>query len=146
MRGSERPDAKTGPLESMSQATFGGFDRVAKAYEPALKGVAQYNLELTGLVARRMRAWFEIPALLTRCKTPHDLLGEQMKFWQTAASQYTQSQQKLVAALTACAVLPAFDGALAGKGEVKPRDFITFPDAPEPSEATEQERADRRAA
>jgi hypothetical protein len=146
MRGSERSDPKNGPLESMSQAAFGGFDRVAKAYEPALKGVAQYNLELSGLMARRMRAWFEIPAALTRSKTPHDLLGEQMKFWQTAVAQYMQSQQKLVAALAAFAVVPAFDGAQSGKGEVKPRDFITFPDAPEPSEATEQERADRRAA
>ena len=72
MRGSERPDPMSGPLETMSQAYFAGIDRMAKAYEPAVNGLSRYNLELAGLAARRARAWFEIPATLGRCKTPQD--------------------------------------------------------------------------
>ena len=144
MRGSERPDAKSGPLENMSQAYFGNLDRIAKAYEPAFKGIAQYNLELAGLMTRRAQAWLEMPASLGRCKTPQDLLGEQMRFWQTAAAHYTQSQQRLAATLGTFAVLPGLNGAA---GAVAPeRDFITFPDAPDPAEQAEDKRGDRRAA
>ena len=146
MRGSERPDPMSGPLENMSQVYFAGIDRLAKAYEPAVNGLSRYNLEIAGLAARRARAWFEIPTTLGRCKTPQDLLGEQTKFWQTAYVQYTESWQRLGAVLGTFAVVPGLNGALGGKMATPARDFITFPDAPGSTEQAEQPRSDRRAA
>jgi hypothetical protein len=85
MSGSERLDSKAGPLGNPSQAYFGGLDMMVKGYEPALKGVGRWNLEVLGLMARRAQAWLEIPSRLSQCKTPADLFKEQTKFWQAAA-------------------------------------------------------------
>ena len=146
MRGSERPDPMCGPLENMSQTYFAGIDRIAKAYEPAVNGLSRYNLEVAGLAARRARAWFEIPTSLGRCKTPQDLLGEQARFWQTAMVQYTESWQRLSAALGSFAVVPGLNGELIGKMVAPARDFITFPEATGTTEPADQPRTDRRAA
>lgn len=146
MRGSERPDPMCGPLETISQTYFAGIDRIAKAYEPAVNGLNRYNLEVAGLAARRARAWFDIPSSLGRCKTPQDLLGEQARFWQTAMVQYTESWQRLSAALGSFAIVPGLNGELVGKMAAPVRDFITFPEPSGTTEPAEQSRADRRAA
>ena len=93
MSGSERLDFKAGPLGNLSQSYFGGLDMMVKGYEPALKGVSRWNLELFGLMARRAQAWLEISSRLSHCKTPVDVLNEQGKFWQTAAADYADSSQ-----------------------------------------------------
>lgn len=146
MRGSERPDPMSGPLENMSQTYFAGLDRIAKAYEPTVKGLSRYNLEIAALAARRTRAWFDIPSALGRCKTPQDLLGEQARFWQTAMVQYAESWQRLSAALGSIAIAPGLNGELVGKMAAPARDFITFPEPSGTNEAVEQSRGDRRAA
>ena len=146
MRGSERPDPMSGPLETMSQTYFAGLDRIAKTYEPAVNGLSRYNLEIAGLAARRARAWFEIPTTLGRCKTPQDLLGEQTRFWQTAMVQYTESWHRLSAVLGSFAVAPGLNGELIGKMTAPARDFITFPEPSGTAEPAEQSRSDRRAA
>jgi hypothetical protein len=106
-------------------------------YEPVLKGIGRWNLELVGLATRRTRAWLEIPQHLGQCKSPTDLLNAQMRFWQSAAADYAEVSHKLAAAIGASAVVPHLNGAL-------PRDYITFA---EPKEsAVEPRRSDRKAA
>jgi hypothetical protein len=134
MNRTERLDSKAGPLGNLSQAYFGGLDVMVKGCEPALKGVGRYNLELVGLVARRSQAWLEVPTRLMQCKTPIDLLKEQVRFWQSAVSDYTESSRRLSAAWGAYAAMPKLNG-------TQPRDYMTFA---EPGEASK--RADRRAA
>ena len=90
MSGSERLDSKAGPLGNLSQTYFGGLDMMVKGFEPALKGVGRWNLELVGLMTRRSQAWLEVSARLVQCKTPMDLFNEQMRFWQSAAADYTR--------------------------------------------------------
>ena len=137
MSGNERLDSKAGPLGNLSQAYFGGIDTVVKGCEPALKGVARWNLELIGLMTRRSQAWLEVPARLGQCKTPVDIFNEQMRFWQTAAADYTDGSRRLTAAWGACAMLPKLNGA-------QPRDYITFAESQEPAAAPK--RGDRKAA
>ena len=137
MSGSERLDSKAGPLGNPSQAYFGGLDMMVKGYEPTLKGVGRWNLEVLGLMARRAQAWLEIPSRLSQCKTPADLFKEQTKFWQAAAADYSEGSQRLTAAWSACAVMPKLNG-------TQPRDYITFP---EPQEApVAPKRGERKAA
>jgi phasin protein len=136
MSGSERLDSKAGPLGNLSQAYFGGLDMMVKGYEPALKGVGRWNLEVLGFMARRAQAWFEIPTRLRQCKTPVDLFNEQGRFWQTAAADYTDGSKRLAAAWSACAAMPKLNGA-------QPRDYITFP---EPQEAPAVPKRDERKA
>ena len=49
------------------------------------------------------RAWMEIPARASQCKTPQDLVREQLQFWQTAAHDYSEGVQRLTAAFGALA-------------------------------------------
>jgi hypothetical protein len=138
MSGSERLDPKAGPLGNLSQAYFGGLDMMAKGFEPALKGVGRWNLELVGFMARRAQAWLEVPSQLRQCKTPVEVFNLQGKFWQAAAADYADGSKRLAAAVTACAAMPK-SGVSA-----QPRDYITFPEPQETPAAPK--RGERKAA
>jgi len=144
MTASERLDSKGGPMGNLSQAYFANLDRIAKAYEPALRGVGRWNLELINLMTRRAQAWMEVPVQLSRCKTPRDVVGVQLKFWQQANSHYAEGSQRLGAALGSCAVMPGLNGAWRSK-PAPARDYITFAE-PAEAEPAPAERRDRRAA
>lgn len=137
MSGSERLDPKAGPLGNLSQAYFGNLDVMVKGCEPALKSFSRWNLELVGFAARRAQAWLEIPTKLGQCKTPADLVSEQLKFWQAATSDYVEGSRRLTAAWNGGAALPKSDG-------TRQRDYITFPEPQEPAVAPK--RGERKAA
>jgi hypothetical protein len=137
MSGNERLESKGDPLGNLSQACFGNLDIMVKGCEPALKGIGRWNLELVGFMARRSQAWLEMPAKLSRCRTPMDLVNEQLRFWQTAAADYADGQHRLTAALGAWGMMPKLAG-------VQPRDYITFPEPEENSAAPK--RSERKAA
>jgi hypothetical protein len=139
MGGSERLEPKLGPLSNLSQACFGNLDMVVKTYEPALKSIGRWNLELVGFMARRAQAWLETSSRLSKCKTPAEVLGEQARFWQVAAADYADGSRRLAAAWSSCAM-----AARTGNGAGQPRDYITFP---EPQEAQDTpKRGERKAA
>jgi hypothetical protein len=139
MSGSERLDSKAGPLGNLSQSYFGGLDMMARGYEPVLKGVGRWNLELLGFTARRAQAWLELPTRLRQCKTPLDVFNEQARFWQAAVADYSDGSQRLTAAWSACAaVMPKLNVA-------QPRDYITFPE-PQEAPAAAPKRGERKAA
>ena len=146
MSGSERLDPKAGPLGNLSQAYFGTLDKVMKGYEPALKGAGRWNLELVGLMTKRSREWLELPTRLIACKSPVDVMNAQMRFWQTAASQYADASHRLAAAFGACGVMPYLNGAWGGQTVAHPRDYITFPEPKESAAEAAPKRSDRRAA
>jgi hypothetical protein len=143
MSSGERIDPKAGPFSNLSHAYCAHLDAVAKGFEPMMHGVARWNLEVLGLVTRRTRAWSEVASRFSQCRTPQDVVREQLQFWQTAARDYTESTQKLSVAFGSLAVR-GFNGAAAdGRGVAQQRDYITFP---EPKPATEQPARGRRAA
>src|SRR6516162_3789732 len=86
MSASERLDSKADPLGHLSQAYFGGLDVMVKGYEPVLKGVGRWNLELIGFMARRARAWVDIGSQLGQCKSPVEIFKVQTKFLQAASA------------------------------------------------------------
>ena len=138
MSGSERLDSKAGPLGNLSQTYFGGLDMMVKGYEPALKGVGRWNLELLGLMARRAQAWLEIPSRLSQCKTPVDVFNEQGKFWQAAAADYADGSQ------AAGGGVERVRGDAEAQRQRQPRDYITFPEPQETAAAPK--RGERKAA
>lgn len=142
MSSGERMDPKAGPFSNLTQAYSANLDTVAKGFEPVTRGIARWNLEVLGLMTRRARAWSEVPVRLTQCKTPQDLVREQLQFWQTAAHDYTESAQKLSATFGSLAVR-GFNGAAADGSAGFERDYITFP---EQKPAAEQPARGRKAA
>ncbi|MBX9591127.1 MAG: hypothetical protein K2X43_17715 [Hyphomonadaceae bacterium] len=145
MSASERSDPKAGPFVNLSQTYCNNLDILAKGYEPMLKGVGRWNLEVMGLMTRRARAWLEVPMRVGQCKTPQDLVGEQLKFWQTAVFDYSEGARRLTVAFGALTG-PGFTGAQDGKTAAPARDHIDFTDAKPAAAAADVPKRERRAA
>lgn len=138
----ERGNPHAGPFVNLSQLYCSNLDHLAKSAEPLVRGAGHVNLETLGLFTRRARAWMDFPARLSNCKTPQDLLREQLQFWQTAAADYGESARRLAMAFGSLA--PAgLNGAWNLKGAAPPRDYISVQEGRQPAEAPTH---DRRAA
>jgi len=140
MGGDERLDAKGGPFGNLAQTYFGTFDNVAKSCEPAVRGACRWNLELLSLGAKRAQAWLEVPVRMSLCRTPADVFGEQLRFWQKAAADYGEGGQKLMAALQACMAISGLNGV------AQQHDYITIHKSGTEEEAGTAKRGERRAA
>ena len=119
----------TGPCQHLMQSYAGGFDKASQCWDPVVKSLAQANLEVIGFWNRRAQAYLDIPVRLQQCRSPQDLVAEQMRFWQTAFTQYQDSSRKVIK-LYAAAVpeLP-----FAEPQRSKPaRDYISVPEAEQP--------------
>lgn len=118
-----------GTVNNPVQLYFEGVDKMAQGMSP-FKGIARAQIEMMGLVSRRAQAYLEIPTRLSRCRSPQDLVNEQMRFWQTAFQQYSESSYKVVEAYrqgwTAAATTAATAGPFQQPAPRK-RDYITFP-------------------
>lgn len=66
-----------------------------------LKAVARVQLEMLGLVNRRVQAVMQAPAKLAQCRTGQDIVNEQMAFWHEAAEQYAASGRRIADAWSA---------------------------------------------
>jgi hypothetical protein len=132
MKAAGHVDPNLGSALNISRSYFSGLDTVAKSYEPVLKAIGRWNFELLALTSRRSQAWLGVTARIGQCRSPADLAREQLQFWQSAASDYTQAAQRLAAAF---AVVPELKG-------IAQRDFITVD---EPTTSTGK-RSDRKAA
>lgn len=128
-----RLDPAEGPFKNMFETCCNGMDVAAQHCEPWVKAMAGGNLELLCLMSQRVQAYMEMPANLANCRTPQDLVDEQVRFWQTAFRQYAESSQRAVSAWSTS--ISAFGGVLPPwvPGAKPARDYITFP---EPQEAT----------
>jgi hypothetical protein len=143
MSANERGDPVAGPFGNLSAVWCGALDQLIKGYEPALRNAGRFNLEVMGLMTRRAQAWLELPSRVGQCKTPQDLVGEQLRFWQAAAQDYTEGSRRLAATFSALAGL-GLNGTWGGSTVATPRDYITFPEPKAP--AADGATRDRRAA
>ena len=102
-----------------------GFDAQALTAQAAapLKAAARSQLELMSLANRRVQAYMQVPTRLAHCRTPQDLLNEQMAFWRTAAEQYMESSRRITEAWGQA--LPGF-GPFTGRTAPAERDYINF--------------------
>lgn len=119
------------------------FGLSAQASAPIVKAAMQFNMELMSLTGRRMRAYLDLPSTLGRCRSPQDLAAEQMRFWQTAARDYSDSSRHAVEAWSA---LLSSGARLSNGAALADRDFMDFNDAARDGEAPSRKPASRRAA
>jgi hypothetical protein len=85
---------KTASAADVGVADFDPQSLPAQATAP-LKAIGLSQLELLGLANRRTQAYLQLPTRLAQCRTPQDLVNEQMAFWRTASEQYTGSARKV---------------------------------------------------
>jgi hypothetical protein len=118
-------DAKAaGPLPDLLEAYFAGVNQMAQGLGP-MKGIARCQLEMMGLMSRRAQAYLEIPSRLSRCQSPQSLMLEQLRFWQNAFQQYSESSRHIMDAWgQAGAALLA--QSVPKNGKAASRDYISF--------------------
>lgn len=73
----------------------------SKGVEPAFKAAARTNLELMTFASKRAQAMVALPSRMAACRTPHDVVNEQIRFWQTAFSQYAETTRTIATAWSA---------------------------------------------
>jgi len=131
------------PVQGFFHMYFGGLEAFGQAYDPYMKTFARAQLELMGLMSRRAQAYMEIPARLSRCRSPQDVANEQMEFWRTAFEEYSGSMGRMTDAFASVAP-PPYGFALPDDDVADDHDYISFP---EPKEFTRTGRSrDRKAA
>lgn len=90
-------------LENMGR-TYGVPSPIAMDWSPyalsqkmsaPLKAAAKCQLEVMGLANRRTQAYLQAPTRFAQCRSPQDVLNEQMAFWRVATEQYTETSRKL---------------------------------------------------
>lgn len=116
-------DAASGPFQNIMQTCCGNLDAAARGYEPMMKGLAQANLELIGFWNRRAQAILETQSRYCQCKTPQDVFAENVRFFQTAASQYQDSARKLMKLWAQS--LPEMPVTMPGRERIE-RDYFSF--------------------
>lgn len=104
---------------------FSGLENMSQGMGP-MRIMARSQLEMMGLMSRRAQAYMEIPSRLSRCRSPQDLVNEQMRFWQTAFQQYQESSQKVMQAWSQMAAAPMQTAPFASQPR-RERDYISFP-------------------
>lgn len=137
------PEPMMGPFQNAMQAYCSGLDTATRGFDPMLKSVVQANLEVFGLCSRRAQAYLEFPSRLGECHNPPELLAAQVRFWQTAFSQYQDSSRKV--ARVWMQALPELHKSMSKSGGKPERDYITVPEAQEPQRPDTGDRT-RRAA
>lgn len=123
-------DGYLAAIDQFGQGKFGLDPNMASAFDfqaitqnmtAPMKAVARCQLETLGLVNRRAQAYMQVPTRLAQCRTPQDLVNEQMAFWRTAAEQYRDCALKVGQAWGQ--VVPGFGPQRSSATE---RDYITF--------------------
>jgi hypothetical protein len=122
------------PVHSLFHMYFSGLEAVGQTYDPFMKSFARAQLELLGLMSRGAQACLEIPTRLSRCRTPQDVVDEQMRFWRAAFEDYSDSVGRVRDAMASFTMLP-FGFELPDDEAESARDYITFPETKEPGGA-----------
>jgi hypothetical protein len=100
-----------------------------------MKVLTVQQMELVTLASRRAQAYLAIPQRLSRCRTHQDLLNEQMRFWQTAMSQYQDSTTRIANAWS-----DLFSALPTAASQAAPSSGITFPAKTSPQRPQESIR------
>ena len=129
------------PVHSFFHMYFSGLDTLSQTYDPFTKNFARGQLELMGLMNRRAQAVLEIPSRLGQCRTPQDIVDEQLRYWRTAYEQYSETAGRLMELIAPLGGPPFGFGPATEKASEDERDYITFP---EPQERTPTRRVRER--
>lgn len=117
----------------MFQLMCEGADLVSSVWQPFLKSVGSWNLEVAGLGVKQTQATLQLSRDLARCRTPGDVASANIRYWEAMTSQFAVSSQRL-AATAARTVAQAGDAeteVVTLRVKARDRDLIVIPDQSE---------------
>lgn len=115
---------QSAPASTKSAPILAPLAGAADIGNGVMKASTQATSELVGLMTRRSQAVMAFAAEAAKCRAPQDLMGLQMKFWQTAMEQHTDAARKFAAAWSIA--LPKMPGGAIGSAVSPVRDRITL--------------------
>ncbi len=85
---------------------FSTVSALSQSMAPA-RGAARASAEAVGYMSRRTLATIDSAHRISRCRSPKDLLDEQMRFWNTAMQQYMDATTRMMSAWSQSAAVAA---------------------------------------
>lgn len=89
------------------QMMFESADLFSSIWQPMLKSVGRWHLEVAGLGVKHSQAALQFSRDLSRCYTAGDITSAQIRYWDSVSSQYALSSQRLAATVARAVELPA---------------------------------------
>jgi hypothetical protein len=105
--GTKTTGAPTSPAHDAFQMMFETTDMVSLYWQPFVKGVGRWQLELAQAGAKQSRAAIEFGQRMTRVTNPIDVVNAQVLYWQQIGEVYSDANQHITQALVRAAEPPA---------------------------------------
>ena len=105
--GAKVTGAPTSPAHDAFLVLFEATDIVSLFWQPMLKGVGRWQLELAQAGAKQSRAAIEFGQRMTRVTNPIDVVNAQVAYWQQIGQVYSDANQNITQAIVRAAEPPA---------------------------------------
>jgi hypothetical protein len=104
--GAKVTGAPTSPAHDAFQLAFETADIFSLYWQPLLKGVGRWQLELAQAGAKQSRAAIEFGQRMTRVTNPIDVVNAQVVYWQQVGQVYSDANQSITQAIARVAEPP----------------------------------------
>jgi hypothetical protein len=122
-----RKPVRTAASQDYFQLFFEGADLYSSFWQPMLKSVGRWHLELAGLGVKNSQAALQLSRDLSRSLNPVDAVGASIRYWETVSSQYSQSSGRLAASVSRTVEAP-FVSEIVALPLKRAHDLIVLPD------------------
>ena len=96
----------TSPSHDYFQMMFEGADLYSSMWQPLLKSVGRWQLEVAGLSVKNSQAALAWSRDVTRSWTPADAVAANVRYLEAVSSQYALTSQRLAASVTRAVEAP----------------------------------------
>jgi hypothetical protein len=134
------PDLQTSPAHDTFQLMFDSFDVFSTYWQPMLKNMGRWHLEMATLGAKQGQATLEYSQKVMRCASPAEAVNETMQYWQRLFDNAAEASQHMTVAAVKTAQQPAGFHFMGDKPATRPRDLIVVRDLEERDNGTAHHR------
>jgi hypothetical protein len=119
----------TSETQDYFRVMFDGADLISSFWQPMLKSVGRWHLEVAGLTVKQGQAALQLSRDLSRSMTPADVASAHARYWDAVTSQYSQSSQRLAASVARTVEAPRVSEVVPLPLKPRGHDVIELPDA-----------------
>jgi hypothetical protein len=95
------------PAHDSFQLVFEAADTLSLYWQPLLKSIGRWQLEMAQAGAKQSRAAIALNHRLTQATNPIDVINAQVQFWMQVGQAYSDANQHITQALARAAEPPA---------------------------------------
>jgi hypothetical protein len=99
--------SSSSPNHDFFQMIFESADMVSAFWQPLLKSVGRWQLEIAGLSMKQSQATLRLTHDFARCTTPADVASANLRYWDSLTSEIAQSSHRIAASVQRAAEVPS---------------------------------------